>query len=76
MAKVHVTKRGTIRVRLISPTKFSEFRKINLGKGISGVVGITKTKGRKGGRTQLQSIIIPKKLDGMRARKYLKKFEM
>lgn len=74
MAKVHKTKK-TIRVRLVSPTKFKSFRKIDLGKGIKGVVGIRAVPGRRGGMTQLQSIIIPKSLDGMRARKYIRKFK-
>jgi len=72
--KIHKTKK-TIRVRLVSPTKFKTFRKIDLGKGIKGVVGIKMHPGKRGGKTQLQSIIIPKKLDGMRARKYIHKFK-
>jgi hypothetical protein len=74
IGKIHTTKHS-YRIRLVEPSKFKKFRKINLGKGIKGVIGIKKTLGKRGGKTELQSIIVPKELGKMRAKKYLKKFK-
>lgn len=74
MVSIEKTK-GSYRVRLHSPSKYIRFRTKELGKGIKGVFGVRSEKGKRGGRTELQSIIIPKELDGARAMKYKRMYE-
>jgi hypothetical protein len=44
-----------VRIRVASPSKFSKFRVITLGKGIKAVLGIISGK-----KSQIQSILFPR----------------
>lgn len=79
LPKIHETRRS-YRVRLHKPTKkrYGRFRTIPLGReGLRGVIGIRKGKHRKRGRprkgrrgvSELQSIIVPREINGLYARK-------
>jgi hypothetical protein len=72
MPKIHVTKRY-YRVRIKEPKGYLRYRVVKLGKGIKAVVGIRPTRGKRGGRTEVQSYLIPKHLDGLRARRYARR---
>lgn len=73
MPRIEKTSRS-YRVRLHPPSKYIRFRTKELGGGIKGVFGVRARAGKRGGRTELQSIIVPKELDGARARRYKERY--
>ncbi len=49
-----------IRIRLKNPNKYKKFAVKELGQGVKGVIGIKSKKGPMGGKSELQSVMVPK----------------
>jgi hypothetical protein len=60
-----------IHERIHSPSHYKRFRikVISPKKGIEAVIGVKVTKGRHGGTTEIQSVLVPKRLGLKEARK-------
>jgi hypothetical protein len=58
------------RVRIREPKGYIRYRTKPLPRGAKGVYGVRPSKGPRGGRTELQSVLIPKEQDHVRARRW------
>lgn len=69
------TKRGKyIRERIHNPKGYVRYRTKALSKekGIKAVIGILPISGKRGGRTEIESVLVPKKLGVRKARRIKK----
>jgi len=75
MPQIHATKHYyRVRIRKPSKRKYVRYRVIQID-GVKAVVGVRKRKGRRGGKTEIQSVLVPKKYGPKAAKRWRKRFK-
>jgi hypothetical protein len=75
MPQIHATKHYyRVRIRKPSKRKYVRYRVIQID-GVKAVVGVKRKKGKRGGKTETQSILVPKRYGLKAARKWRKRFK-